>query len=133
MASSILRRSAEPASGLDMTRRTCGRIATLVVVIAFASLVLACLIYRPDRALRTATGSAAHDLCSETFVSQLDPEQVFVESLSPRPGFRWIAWAVNHHVDPTRRGMCSRGTATAVSCFQAACVAERLEVIVASH
>ena len=84
-------------------RGTRRRTATLVVVIAFASLVLACLLFRPDRALRTATGSAAHDLCSETFVSQLDPEQVFVESLSPRPGFRWIAWAVNHRVDPTRR------------------------------
>ena len=83
-----------------------GRIATVLAVSAFAFaavVVIACMIYRPDRALRTATGTAAHDLCSETFVSQLDPEQVFAESLAPRPGFRWIAWAVNHHVDPTRR------------------------------
>ena len=72
-------------------------------MIALAVGVVACILYRPDRALRTATGTAAHDLCSETFVSQLDPEQVFTESLAPRPGFRWIAWAVNHHVDPTRR------------------------------
>ena len=86
-------------------RKTHGRIATVLVVIAFAfaAVVVACMIYRPDRALRTATGTAAHDLCSETFVSQLDPELVFAESLAPRPGFRWIAWAVNHHVDPIRR------------------------------
>ena len=84
-------------------RGTRGRIASLFAMIALASVVVAGSIYRPDRALRTATGSAAHDLCSETFVSQLNPEQVFVESLAPRPGFRWIAWAVNHHVDPTRR------------------------------
>ncbi len=82
-----------------------GRIATVLVVTAFAlaAAVVACMIYRPDRALRTATGLAAHDLCSETFVSQLDPEQAFAESLAPRPGFRWIAWAVHHHVDPIRR------------------------------
>ena len=84
-------------------RRTRGRIASLFVVIAFAAVIGAGLVYRPDRALRTATGTAAHDLCSETFVSQLDPEQVFTESLAPRPGFRWIAWAVNFQVDPMRR------------------------------
>lgn len=72
-------------------------------VLAAAAVVVAGVIYRPDRALRTATGAAAHDLCSETFVSQLDPEQVFAESLAPRPGFRWIAWAMEHQVDHGRR------------------------------
>ena len=68
-------------------RRTRGRVATRFVVIAFATAaaLVACMIYRPDRALRTATGTAAHDLCSETFVSQLDPKQNFAESLAPRP------------------------------------------------
>ena len=84
-------------------RRTRGRIATRFVAIAFAAALVACMIYRPDRALRTATGTAAHDLCSESFVSQLDPKQNFAESLAPRPGFRWLAWAVNHEVDTTRR------------------------------
>lgn len=84
-------------------RRTRGRVASVFLMIVVAAGVAACIVYRPDRALHTATGTAAHDLCSETFVSQLDPEQVFSESLAPRPGFRWIAWAVNHHVDPTRR------------------------------
>ena len=86
-------------------RRTRGRVATRFVVIAFATAaaLVACMIYRPDRALRTATGTAAHDLCSETFVSQLDPKQNFAESLAPRPGFRWLAWAVNYEVDTTRR------------------------------
>ena len=85
--------------------RTRGRVATRFVVIAFATAaaLVACMIYRPDRALHTATGTAAHDLCSETFVSQLDPKQNFAESLAPRPGFRWLAWAVNYEVDTTRR------------------------------
>ena len=84
-------------------RKSRGRIATRFVAIAFAAALLACLVYRPDRALRTATGTAAHDLCSESFVSQLDPKQNFAESLAPRPRFRWLAWAVNHEVDTTRR------------------------------
>ncbi len=86
-------------------RRSRGRIVSVFIVTAFAAVAVAlgCMIYRPDRALRTATGTVAHELCSETFVSQLDPEQVFAESLAPRPGFRWIAWAVNYQVDPMRR------------------------------
>ena len=84
-------------------RKSRGRIATRFVAITFAAALLACLVYRPDRALRTATGTVAHDLCSESFVSQLDPKQNFAESLAPRPRFRWLAWAVNHEVDTTRR------------------------------
>jgi len=60
-------------------------------------------VYRPDRALRTGTGTVAHDLCSETFVSGLVPEQTFAESLAPRPGMRWLAWAMLWHVDHERR------------------------------
>ena len=75
-------------------------IAGVVVLVALA---VAGVVYRGDRALRTGTGTVAHDLCSETFVSQLDPDQVFAESLKPRPGLRWIAWALNHSVDHGRR------------------------------
>ncbi len=58
---------------------------------------------RPDLALQTGVGTAAHDLCSETFVSGLDPAQTFAESLAPRPGFRWIAPAIRFTVDRERR------------------------------
>jgi CubicO group peptidase (beta-lactamase class C family) len=59
--------------------------------------------YRPDRALRVATAAVSHDLCSETFVSGLDPDQVFAESLKPRPGLRRIARALRYDVDRTDR------------------------------
>lgn len=75
-------------------------IAGVVVLVALA---VASVVYRCDRALRTGTGTVVHDLCSETFVSQLDPDQVFAESLKPRPGLRWIAWALNYSVDHGRR------------------------------
>ena len=63
----------------------------------------ACGVFRPDRALQGATGVAAHDLCSETFVSGLDPDQVYAESLLPRPGFRLVSWAMRVAVDRERR------------------------------
>lgn len=65
--------------------------------------VSACGVYRPDRALRVATGVAAHDLCSETFVSGLDPDLTFAESLKPRPGFGSVAWAMHYAVDRQQR------------------------------
>jgi hypothetical protein len=37
--------------------------------------------FRPDRAIRVATGVVADSLCTRTFVSGLDPQVVFVESL----------------------------------------------------
>jgi CubicO group peptidase (beta-lactamase class C family) len=57
------------------------------------------MVYRPDRALRTATGMVAHDLCSETFVAGLDPQQTFRESIAPRPGMRKLVWALRYQVD----------------------------------
>jgi len=47
-------------------------IATGVAVLAGAS-----VLFRPDRAIRVATGYAAHNICSKTFVSGLDPQAVF--------------------------------------------------------
>ena len=59
--------------------------------------------FRPDRALQTGIGTVAHDLCSETFVSGLDPDQTFAESLRPRPGLRWIAPTLRYTVERERR------------------------------
>jgi CubicO group peptidase (beta-lactamase class C family) len=57
---------------------------------------------RPDLALRVATGVTAHDICSDTFVSGLDPQQAFGESLAPRPGLRWVAPWLRYKVDRER-------------------------------
>lgn len=58
---------------------------------------------RPDRALRTATGMAAHDLCSETFVAGLDPKQTFAQSIAPRPGVSALARALRYRIDDETR------------------------------
>jgi CubicO group peptidase (beta-lactamase class C family) len=46
---------------------------------------------------------AAHDLCSETFVAGLDPQQTFAESIAPRPGMRGLGWALRYDVDHAKR------------------------------
>jgi CubicO group peptidase (beta-lactamase class C family) len=79
--------------------RSIALFASLAVLIG---LVVATFWFRPGRALRVATGTTAHDLCSETFVSGLDPRRTFAESLAPRPGYRLIARAIRYEVDRDR-------------------------------
>lgn len=71
-----------------------------MVVLALAT--SGCAWLRPDLAARVATGTTAHDICSETFISGQDPDQVFRESLKPRPGFEFIAPFVSYDVDRER-------------------------------
>ncbi|MEP7100937.1 MAG: serine hydrolase [Burkholderiales bacterium] len=80
-----------------MRARSIRRFVIAAVVIGM------CLWARPDRALKVAIGTTAHDLCSETFVSGLDPDKTFAESLKPRPGYRWIAGAMRYSVDRAHR------------------------------
>jgi len=73
------------------------------IVVAVAALVLAALTglgvhFRPDRAIRVATGAVAHIVCSKTFVSGLDPQTVFAETLE-RPGFRRLRQVMNFQID----------------------------------
>jgi hypothetical protein len=48
---------------------------TLVVAAAVTSAAT----FRPDLAIRVATGFVAHNICAKTFVSGLDPQSVFDE------------------------------------------------------
>lgn len=70
---------------------------------AGAALMLAALAglgvhFRVDRAIRLANGSAAHLVCSKTFVSGLDPQSVFAETLE-RPGFRRLRHVMSFRID----------------------------------
>jgi CubicO group peptidase (beta-lactamase class C family) len=59
-----------------------------------------CAIYRPDRAIRVATGYVAHNVCSQAFVSGLDPQTVFSEAID-RAGIRRLRWGLIYHLDRT--------------------------------
>ncbi len=57
------------------------------LAIFIAALAGATVHFRPDRAIRVATSYVAHNICSKTFVSGLDPQNVFAE-VSDRAGIR---------------------------------------------
>ena len=60
----------------------------------------ACIIFRPDRAIRVATGVVAHNVCAKTFVSGLDPQTVFSETIE-RAGLRRLRRLLRFQVDRT--------------------------------
>ncbi|WP_375414285.1 serine hydrolase domain-containing protein [uncultured Bradyrhizobium sp.] len=45
-----------------------------------------------------ATGVVAHNVCAKTFVSGLDPQQVFAETME-REGLRRLKWAMTYRTD----------------------------------
>ena len=50
-----------------------------------------------------ATGFVANILCSETFVSGLDPDKTFAETTEAMPGSGLITWAMDVRIDRARR------------------------------
>ena len=52
---------------------------------------------------KVATGFVANVVCTETFVSGLDPARVFAETTSAMPGTGLISWALDYRVDRSRK------------------------------
>jgi CubicO group peptidase (beta-lactamase class C family) len=71
-------------------------LALIIAIIAGLSALAAT--FRPDRAIRVATGFVAHDVCSKTFVSGLDPQKIFEET-TDRAGIRRLRWVLRYHLD----------------------------------
>ena len=68
-----------------------------------AALILAvpialCAVYRPDRAIRVATGFVTHNVCSKSFVSGLDPRTAFAETVE-REGIRLLRPVLRYRLD----------------------------------
>jgi len=73
---------------------------TILVLTATTALVaLAATAVRARDAPKVATGFVANVLCSETFVSGLDPAKDFAETIASMPGAGLFSWALDHHVD----------------------------------
>lgn len=72
------------------------------VGLLLAASAAAAIVYRPDRAIRVATGVVAHNVCSKTFVSGLDPQTVFSETIE-RDGLRRLRRLLLFQVDRTAR------------------------------
>ena len=66
--------------------------------IVLAALAAPAAIYRPDRAIRVATAAVADVVCAKTFVSGLDPQAVFAETME-RPGIRRLRLGMQYQLD----------------------------------
>src|ERR1700687_1293632 len=90
--------------GAACRRKTVTRKNPIIVLVTTALCgALALTAVRAHDAPRVATGFVAHILCSETFVSGLDPDQVFSESTAAMPGTGLTAWAMDYKIDRARR------------------------------
>ncbi len=81
-----------------MTRKN--KIILLVTTTICGALALTAV--RARDVPRIATGFVSHTLCSAAFVSGLDPDQVFDETLDAMPGTGLISWALAYRVDRDR-------------------------------
>lgn len=75
----------------------------LVLAASTALSVIALSAARARDVPKVATGFVASVLCSETFVSGLDPARVFAETTSAMPGAGLISWALDYRVDRSRK------------------------------
>ena len=80
--------------------------------------LVGCSSVRPEQAFQVATGLISHNLCSEVFVSGLDADRAYFESLQQRPGMGLVNWAVRYNVDRARRQV----TATVAGAFESRAV-----------
>jgi hypothetical protein len=74
------------------------------VAVVLAALTGLGVHFRLDRTVRLATGSVAHMVCTKAFVSGLDPQAVFAETME-RPGFRRLRHVMKFEVDRKARAV----------------------------
>jgi CubicO group peptidase (beta-lactamase class C family) len=91
-------------SGTKQPEQAMTRTRLFFILAAIASLgVLALTAARAHDVPKVATGFVANILCSETFVSGLDPDRVFAETTDAMPGAGLISWAMDYKVDRSAR------------------------------
>jgi len=75
----------------------------LVLAITAASGTLLFTAARARNVPKVATGFVANILCTETFVTGLDPDKTFAETTDAMPGVALLTWAMEFQVDRTRK------------------------------
>lgn len=79
-----------------------GWVKWIAAGLGLAVLTAAGVIFRPDLAIRVATGYVAHNICVKTFVSGFDPQATFAE-VSERAGIRLLRHGLGFRLDRTAR------------------------------
>jgi CubicO group peptidase (beta-lactamase class C family) len=64
---------------------------------------LALTVVRAHDAPRVATGFVSHTLCSAAFVSGVNPDAAFADTVDAMPGVGLIAWALDYKIDREAR------------------------------
>src|SRR5215468_7772641 len=90
--------------------------SAFAIIVAFA--LAGCATAQPVRALRIATASTSHTLCSGLYLSGRDPMQTYLEEMRPEPGMGLINWGLRYRLDRERREV----TATFAGAFDARAV-----------
>jgi CubicO group peptidase (beta-lactamase class C family) len=73
------------------------------LLLVAAAIIAAGFVFRPDKTIRVATGLAAKTLCSDVFISGLDPATVFAQAIEARPGVGLLAGNMHFRLDQDRQ------------------------------
>ncbi len=79
------------------------RVVWILVVTVAVLFALAFSLVRPDNAIRIATSSVSHTLCSEVFLARQDPREVYSQVMRPERGMVFIDRALRYEVDKNHR------------------------------
>jgi CubicO group peptidase (beta-lactamase class C family) len=76
------------------------------IILAVTTMLCGALVLTAVRAHdvpRVATGFVSHTLCSAAFVSKVDPDEVYADTMDAMPGVGLIAWALDYRIDRETR------------------------------
>ncbi|RUT33631.1 class C beta-lactamase-related serine hydrolase [Paenibacillus zeisoli] len=77
--------------------RTKRRLTLLVIGVLLA--LFACLLVVLDQPLKVASGFASKEICSVTFVSGLNPDQVYSDMIEPEGAMKYISGLIDYDVN----------------------------------
>jgi CubicO group peptidase (beta-lactamase class C family) len=75
------------------------RNAIISLATAAACVALALSAVRAHDVPRVVTGFVGHTLCSAAFVSGVNPDEAYADTMDAMPGGGLIAWAINYRID----------------------------------
>ncbi|MES2105323.1 MAG: serine hydrolase [Pseudomonadota bacterium] len=79
------------------------KILPALTVSGLLALLSACTLVRPDQPLAVISGFNSHQLCSEVFISGLDPDQVYRERVLEMGAVHYFGSLIHYQVDRDKR------------------------------